>query len=214
MNMTEQQPEELTEQQQLRLVTERTKTVSQTERERMADVADAHAIDPAQLITADGAIRNFDIVTPWLYRGGQPGKEGIEALGRLGVKTVVCLRWGGKVVSAEKTAVEAAGMRFINIPLNYWNVPTAKIIDEFFALLDEPANRPLFIHCLHGADRTGLMVAMYRITHQNWDFDRAYADMKIHGFHRFRIRNFKWVLWRYAARHFGDAPWWWFKQAL
>jgi tyrosine-protein phosphatase SIW14 len=162
---------------------------------------------------AKHSIRNFDEVTPWFYRGGQPGKEGLQALADLGVKTIVCLRWAPKIVEPERIAAEQLGMKFVSIPLNYWNVPTPKIIDEFFDLIHEEQNRPIYLHCLHGADRTGLMVAMYRITHQDWDFAKAYADMKAHGFHRFRIRNFKWVLWRYAARHPGKAHIWWFTQA-
>jgi tyrosine-protein phosphatase SIW14 len=166
-----------------------------------------------QLEHAKNAIRNFDVVTPWFYRGGQPGKEGLQVLKDLGVKTIVCLRWAPKTVEPERIAAEQLGMKFVSIPLNYWNVPTPKIIDEFFKLIHEEENRPIFLHCFHGADRTGLMVAMYRITHQDWDFSAAYADMKAHGFHRFRIRNFKWVLWRYAARHPGKAHIWWFTQA-
>jgi tyrosine-protein phosphatase SIW14 len=168
-----------------------------------------YSIDSQKLINADLAIRNFDMVTPWMFRGGQPGKEGIQALADLGIKTVVSLRWSPKLVAAEKTAVEQMGMKFVSIPLNYWNVPTTAIIDEFFDLIHDPANRPVYLHCFHGADRTGLMVAMYRITHEKWDFDRAYKDMVMHGFHRFRIRNFKWVLWRYAARHLKEAALWW-----
>jgi tyrosine-protein phosphatase SIW14 len=175
---------------------------------------DLYAVDSAKLIHVKNTIRNFDMVTPWFHRGGQPGKEGIEALAALGVKTVVCLRWSPKLIAAERAAVESVGMKFVSIPLNYWNTPTPKIIDEFFDLIHDAKNRPVFLHCLHGADRTGLMVAMYRITHEEWDFKRAYADMKAHGFHRFRIRNFKWVLWRYAARHPSQAHWWWFTQAL
>lgn len=173
-----------------------------------------HNIDAAKLIRADEIIRNFDMVTPFLFRGGQPTKEGFEALADLGVKTIVCLRYSPKLWQAENKAVESVGMHFVSIPLNYWTLPSSKQIDEFFALIDNPRKRPVYIHCFHGSDRTGLMVAMYRITHQNWTFERAYADMKSHGFHRFRIRNFKWVLWKYAAKHIGEAPLWWFTQAL
>lgn len=178
------------------------------------DDSELYKVDSRKLVHADTTIRNFDIVTPWFYRGGQLGKEGIHALSELGVKTVVCLRWSPKVVAAERAAVEQMGMKFVSIPLNYWKTPTTKIIDEFFDLIHDPSNRPVFLHCLHGADRTGLMVAMYRITHENWTFKQAYKDMVDHGFHRFRIRNFKWVLWRYAARHFKDAPIWWIHHAF
>lgn len=164
-------------------------------------------------VKAKNVIRNFDVVTPWFYRGGQPGKDGLLALADLGIKTIVCLRWSNKMIASERAAVEQLGMNFVSIPLNYWTMPSPRHLDEFFELIQDPATRPVFLHCFHGADRTGLMVAMYRITHENWDFGRAYAEMKARGFHRFRIRNFKWVLWRYAARHPGKARLWWFSRA-
>lgn len=146
-------------------------------------------------------IRNFRRVTPWLFRGGQPGAEGIATLKELGIRTVVNLRSGRRHVNAEREAVIAAGINFINIPLSYWFLPTEKIIDEFLALLDDESTHPLFVHCLHGADRTGLLVAMYRVARQNWRVEDAYKEMKLCGFHRFRIRNFKWMLWRLARKY-------------
>src|SRR5208282_5592467 len=136
----------------------------------------------------------------WLYRGGQPGSDGVRALAELGVRTVISLRWGQRGIETERSSVEAAGMNFVSIRLNYWNLPSQTILDEFLSLLNDPAQRPIFIHCLHGADRTGLLIAIFRIAHDGWTVENAYAEMKQHGFHRFRIRNFKWMLWSYSRK--------------
>jgi tyrosine-protein phosphatase SIW14 len=145
-------------------------------------------------------IRNFHEVTPFLYRGGQPGAEGIAELARAGIKTVVSFRWGHKTIAAEKAAVEAAGMKFVSIPMYYWQLPGIASTEQFLSIVDDRDNWPVFAHCFHGADRTGLVIAMYRITHQNWHVDDAYREMKRLGFHRFRIRHFKWALYRFAAQ--------------
>jgi len=146
-------------------------------------------------------IRNFRRVNEWLFRGGQPGVEGVAALSKLGVRTVINLRRGKRTVEAERQPVQAAGMTFINIPLNYWFLPSEQTIEQFLSIVDDETKRPVFLHCLHGKDRTGLLVAMYRIARLGWTVEKAYREMKYCGFHRFRIRNFKWLLWRLARRY-------------
>lgn len=148
-----------------------------------------------------GLIRNFQVVTPWLCRGGQPTREEIDSLAQASIKTVICLRWGAKTIAAERKAVEDAGMQFVSLPLYYWRLPVMTEIDEFLALLASEAARPIFVHCFHGSDRTGLMIAMYRITCEHWTFQDAYEEMKRYGFHRFRLRHFKWILFEFAKAH-------------
>lgn len=150
---------------------------------------------------AEVPIRNFRVVKPWLYRGGQPGADGVLALKELGVKTVVNLRQGRRSVEAERRHVEAAGMNFVNIPLSYWILPSEQTINSFLDLLDDEETHPVYVHCLHGKDRTGLLIAMYRLAKEGWPLDEAYREMKYCGFHRFSVRNFKWLLWRFARKH-------------
>jgi tyrosine-protein phosphatase SIW14 len=145
-------------------------------------------------------VRNFHEVTPFLYRGGQPGKEGYLALAESGIKTVISLRWGKKIVKAEKEAVQSLGMNFISMPLCYWKAPDISECEQFLQIVDKKANWPIFIHCFHGSDRTGLLIAMYRLTRQEWKVDDAYREMKDCGFHRFRIRHFKWRLYQFARK--------------
>lgn len=145
-------------------------------------------------------IKNFYQVTPWLYRGGQPTHVGFEELQKLGIKTVISFRWGRRINAAEEKAVTSLGMVFESLPLNYWNLPDQATIDRFLSLLDNAGNQPIYVHCLHGADRTGVLLAIFRISRMDWSVDHAYAEMKYCGFHRFRLRHFKWVLFNYARR--------------
>lgn len=150
--------------------------------------------------SASSSVRNFHQVTPWLFRGGQPTADGFKELSERGIKTVISFRWGRKSAAMEGAVVESYGMKFISMPLNYWTLPTIKTIDHFFKLMDDPEQRPIFVHCFHGSDRTGLLVALYRMARQGWTVKAAYQEMKRCGFHRFRIRHFKWVLWHYSRK--------------
>lgn len=143
-------------------------------------------------------IRNFGVVTPSLFRGGQPTGDDIANLAGCGVQTVVCLRWGEKTIAAERAAVERAGMDFISIPLNYWMLPNRVVLQRFFDIVENEQNHPVFMHCMHGADRTGMLIAIYRMNKMGWTFTDAYREMKHYGFHRIRLRHFQWVVYRYS----------------
>lgn len=92
-------------------------------------------------------IRNFLQVTPQFCTGGQPRPEHFEALKARGVKAVLNLRQPGEHrADEEREAVEKAGLTYYNIPVNYQS-PSIESVDEFLRLTDDPANRPMFIHC-------------------------------------------------------------------
>ena len=145
-------------------------------------------------------IKNFHQVNEWLYRGGQPSLESLAALKRLQIKTVVSLRWRKTRTAEEQQRVTELGMKFINIGLNYWTLPSQKNVDEFLRVVDDEANRPIFVHCFHGADRTGVLIAMFRIMRSGWTLSQAYTEMMQHGFHRFRSWHFIWGLGQLAHR--------------
>jgi tyrosine-protein phosphatase SIW14 len=153
------------------------------------------------MLDGEVPIRNFHTVHEGLMRGGQPTHAGYQWLADNGVKTVVSFRYGPRIISAERHACQSVGMQFVSIPLNYWTLPDQRVIDSFLALIDDPAKRPIYVHCFHGSDRTGLLMAIHRMARDGWTFDQAYNEMKACGFHRFRIRHFKWVLWRWAGEH-------------
>lgn len=149
-------------------------------------------------------IRNLWKVNAGLWRGGQPDEEGLCELARLGVKTVICLRFRISIIDWERAVCEKLGLKFISIPLNYTTLPRAPQIERFFKTVDDAANHPVYVHCYHGSDRTGLMLGIYRIARDGWVVVDAYKEMKLCGFHRFRIRPFKWWLWKYYAEHLSE----------
>src|SRR5262249_51153776 len=69
------------------------------------------------------------------------------------------------------------------IPMVFFKSPTKNNISEFLSIVENPANQPVFIHCMQGRDRTGAMVGIYRIHAQGWNADQAYDEMKNMGFH-------------------------------
>lgn len=125
---------------------------------------------------------NFYKINDQLYRGGQPKKDGFAELKRLGVATVIDLRGNDENASKEKALVEAAGLRFIDVPLKNWGRPSNQDIDSIVAQINDPKNQPVFIHCKRGSDRTGTVIAVYRITQDGWTDKQANEEAKRFGF--------------------------------
>ena len=131
--------------------------------------------------TAPG-VPNFYQVNDHVYRGAQPTDEGWKSLATLGVKTVIDLRLQNEhPTQAEKQAVEAAGMRYINIPMNGLIAPSNEQISNVLSLLDSTKESSVFVHCRRGADRTGTVIACYRVAHDHWQNKKARAEAKSAG---------------------------------
>jgi protein tyrosine/serine phosphatase len=129
-------------------------------------------------------------VAPGLYRGGQPNAEGIAWLKSMGVKTVLNLRhYHG---DTEKRQVESAGLRYERMAVSSSDAPTTEEVSQFLAIARDPARRPLYVHCQHGVDRTGAMMAVYRMEDEGWSNLEAYAEMEYFDAHRIwqDLRNF------------------------
>ena len=136
-------------------------------------------------------VANFGEVTPFLYRGAQPSSEGFQGLAAMGIDIVVDARLSGK--SSERKAVNAAGMQYISIP---WHCmfPKDKAIAQFLAVLRENPKKKIFVHCRYGDDRTGMMIAAYRMSVDNWTAEEAWAEMLKFGMNRticFPLRSYE-----------------------
>lgn len=138
-------------------------------------------------------VPNFHQVNDHVYRGGQPSKEGWNSLAQLGVKTVIDLRQEHPD-SAEARAVKAAGMMYVNVPLNGYVAPSDEQVAKVLALFDSADAGTVFVHCRRGADRTGTIVACYRIKHDHWDNEKALEEAKSYGMARFEIGMKHYVL--------------------
>ena len=124
---------------------------------------------------------NFHQVNEQLYRGAQPLKDGMQRLAALGIKTVINLRRSNEGTRREETEARAAGLRYFNVPMRDLSRPTDEQVEHVLTIIKDPQNWPVFVHCNHGRDRTGLIVACYRISHDGWTSARAKAEAKHYG---------------------------------
>ena len=130
-------------------------------------------------------IPKFREVNGHLYRGAQPSGTGLKALSKLGVVTVLDLRPHGERGTSEEKIVTAAGMRYFNVPMDGLHGPTDDQIIKALAVLRDPNNWPVFVHCQHGVDRTGTVIACYRIASDHWPNVRAEKEAEYLGMHSF-----------------------------
>ena len=135
----------------------------------------------AQQTSANINIKNFGQMDDRFYRGAQPKEEDYKQLAAIGIKTVIDLR--EDPTDYEKRDAEAAGMRYVNLPMSDKDYPPAATIAQFLKLVDDPSTGKFFVHCAGGRHRTGVMGAVYRFNHYNWNFDQVYAEMKKYDFY-------------------------------
>jgi protein tyrosine/serine phosphatase len=105
---------------------------------------------------------NFHEVNAEVFRGGQPQKGGLQKLSELGIKTIINLRNDDALASEEEAEADAE-------------------VDKILALVTDVQNQPVFVHCKRGSDRTGMVIAIYRILFEGWTSEEAKAEAKRYG---------------------------------
>ena len=131
--------------------------------------------------TSSIGIDNFGLINTNYYRGAQPEGRDYADLASLGVKTLINLT-SDDADPNEKSMTEHAGMKYFQIPMTTHEAPTEEQLTKFLALVNDPANQPVYVHCVGGRHRTGVMTAAYRITHDGWTGNQAFAEMKKYKF--------------------------------
>lgn len=126
-------------------------------------------------------IKNFGQMDERFYRGAQPKERDFKALADLGIKTVIDLR--DKPKAYEKSAVEALGMKYVNIPMKAKKYPTPEQVETFIKHVEDSSTGPFFVHCAGGRHRTGVMGAVYRFKYDQWNYEKVYAEMKRYDFY-------------------------------
>jgi len=127
------------------------------------------------------SIKNFGQMDDRFFRGAQPKENEYKELAALGIRTVIDLQ--NEPTSYEKQDVEALGMKYVNIPMSDKDYPETAKIDQFLRLVDDPSTGKFYVHCAGGRHRTGVMGAVYRFNHYNWNYDQVYAEMKKYDFY-------------------------------
>ncbi len=128
----------------------------------------------------DIKIKNFGQMDERFYRGARPKESDYQALAALGVKTIIDLTDNSK--EYEQPAVEAAGLRYVNIPMVDKSYPSMEQVNAFLKVVDDPETGKFFLHCAGGRHRTGVLGAVYRFTHDKWNLDQVMVEMNQYEF--------------------------------
>lgn len=147
----------------------------------LASSINAFSQDSNKADTSKVSIKNFGQMDDRFFRGGQPKEDEYQELAALGIHTVIDLQENTK--SYEKPNVEALGMKYINIPMSDSSYPESAKVDQFLKLVNDPSTGKFYVHCAGGRHRTGVMGAVYRFNHYNWNYDQVYAEMKKYDFY-------------------------------
>ena len=129
------------------------------------------------VLTAPSGIGNFGRISDTYYRGEQPEGRDYADLAALGVKTVINLT-SFDAMADEPGLVEAAGMKYVSLPMTTRVTPTVEELATFLDIVNDPKNQPVFVHCVGGKHRTGVMTAVYRMTQHAWTAEQAFKEMK------------------------------------
>jgi protein tyrosine/serine phosphatase len=129
-------------------------------------------------------VRNFGQVNQNLFRGGMPTDDALQELKALGVGLIIDLREEGTERQAEKQKVEQLGIRYAHVPMRALSAPRPAEIQQVLSLILHESSAKVYVHCLRGKDRTGTVIACYRIQHDGWDNQRALAEAKDYGMSR------------------------------
>ncbi|HNB25303.1 MAG TPA: tyrosine-protein phosphatase [Candidatus Melainabacteria bacterium] len=164
----------------------------------------AAAPKSVKAVRAKEDLPNFHQVHPFLFRGGEPSREGLKRVKDMGVTTIFDLRNPGEMSYNEKEAAKELGMRYISMPMNS-KAPTDKQIKKLLDEIDRAKGKSegnnntatnegnakngsptpkeaVFVHCAHGSDRTGCMIGIWRVKRDGYDYDTAYKEMRKYWF--------------------------------
>lgn len=149
----------------------------------------------AEDVSAPQSLPRFIQVAPGVYRGGQPKPAGYEWLKQHGVKTIINLRREHD----ERKQIESFGFNYVYLPMGPTDEISPSTIQMFLATVSDPARQPVFIHCRRGADRTGFMVGIFRVSQQGWSAEKAYDEAREVGM-RWWYRGLKRQLYEFAEK--------------
>jgi protein tyrosine phosphatase (PTP) superfamily phosphohydrolase (DUF442 family) len=130
----------------------------------------------AQPVKLEGVPRLYR-VTDELYRSEQPSARGMQNLKQLGIKTIVNLR----SFHSDRGKIGGTGFEYEHIFMKPWHGEEEDAV-RFLQIVTDPQRTPVLVHCQRGSDRTGAMIAIYRIAVQGWSKEEAIREMTQGGF--------------------------------
>jgi protein tyrosine phosphatase (PTP) superfamily phosphohydrolase (DUF442 family) len=127
-----------------------------------------------------------------LHRGGQPRSGGIRRLAELGFNTIINLRGTNAQTRADEAEARSLGLNYYNIPLPIWGRPNDADVRRVMEIITAAESGRVFVHCRDGVDRTGMIVALHRITSEGWSTKMATDEAMRHGMrrHQYWMRDY------------------------
>lgn len=141
----------------------------------------------AQDATGYAELPRFKQVSERLYRGAQPRDGGLSKLRELGINTVINLRGSSARTRAQEAEARALGLNYFNVGLPNWGRPQDARVQRILEIIAAPENGRVFVHCRTGVDRTGTIVAIYRMTHEGWNSNDALTEAERDGMRRIQF---------------------------
>jgi protein tyrosine/serine phosphatase len=132
-------------------------------------------------VALDGA-PNLHRVEEKFFRSAQPDAQGFKGLSTThGVRTVVSLR----AFNSDEALARGLDLKLVRVRINTWNIEREDVVTALQNLRRASREAPVLLHCQHGADRTGMISALYRILYQGWSKTAALDEMQngMFGYH-------------------------------
>lgn len=149
-------------------------------------------IRPKQWASSENSenLQNFYRVNDNIYRSQQPDAMGMSELEKKGFKTVINLRHYKK----DDTVARNTDLILKHLPINTFTLSKKELAKGIEML--RTAEKPILVHCLHGSDRTGALIAAYRIVELGWSKEEAILELKFggYGYHQIFFPNILWTL--------------------
>jgi tyrosine-protein phosphatase SIW14 len=146
------------------------------------------------------SVIHFAEIEPGVYRSGLIPEAAAPLLEELGVKTVINFDNLEERARKEAAHLKLFGIYTVWMPWSGWGDPSTEEVDKFLSLMKTPDLRPIWIHCKRGSERTGTMMAIWRID-SGWPVEKAYQEMRKFEYRRFFQGHLKRYVYRYAREH-------------
>lgn len=160
-----------------------------------------HPAARAQSERSYAELPNFHRVNERVYRGAQPRDGGLERLRALGVKTIISLRG-----ESDEEEARRLGLNYFHLPMSRFRRPSRERLERVMAIINAPENWPVFVHCQRGIDRTGTVIASYRVTQDEWTPPRAAEEAETFNMRWWFERGLEDYLDDFLSRRLPSSP--------
>lgn len=146
---------------------------------------------PLSADPAPDGVSNYTRVDATVACAGATPAAAMPAIRADGFRSVINLRLAteeGADIDVGRRAAEAAGLRYIHLPVDA-NALSNAVVERFLAILREPDTSPAFIHCA-SANRVGMLWLIKRVAVDGWPEEKATAEAERIGLRSPKLKAF------------------------